>query len=1066
MARNLPCPSRPGGFQPSEVDQPKGPTVRSTVCSSILLLLSVLGGELLAGANPPAAAPLNSPNALALSAEEGTAPSSEFVIPGPRRSFLRMAGISQKVAPDEVFPLLARNVFTQGYQGTSQATEFLVLLRRYVVQARELRSLAEKTGMVLRVSNCDEAGPLLRILGYRVRPNCGEPGTSLLTEDPERAFLAIDSGFPLTDLEQTLQGGKPFEYPYSSEPVPVMFTESEWTQLSRKNLRENSRDLLDTVLNDSSIARLYWALSRMDAETSRWMEQSIGLARLLPYGAVLDFYGRELCVTNGSLVVPGGVGASGAWKELVGADPASPANFIVKLLSRDKGWLAAYFDVLSRVGLKRQEYFTESNRLRLFYNALRSAEPSVPATRGSFRPTPWLLLLVTRLQFDEAGQPLVPGNLEEWNDIVFRGTNSGNLKRYVRQNGSAKSPDQLVQAMFSLSRVPTEVGPLQIYLALSELDCRRPREHRLAPTTVRLLARRFEEFSAQYKIFSEFPELNDESISQFLQVARGLNNVPSADRGNAFGMLQANIGIWQILVRQGQISSHELNESWQQTIKPFTAIRSAAQLYDAGHASLAEVFRFSTGKPTISQDKIIEMLAGPVQTNPAARQMQHESAVRIRSVLDDQRLVSLDTLVTVGEALKEKARGKQPETYVLLLADQTREFEMPRPIFTMGEREEWASGIYNNHHTDLQMKADLPKVLKSTSATAKQIEEARGQLASFLRDTLVGLNYAYYEPPGSQALHNNPLLVRSHDFAGDTVSGFKTLWQTPQLLGQGTPAGGGAHFVGSLADLPYALANLEQDFISPDSVQALIWEEVTPELLASSALSRWWDVTPAELHAIALHQRAGEELLTAAAKDEGLRAKVLAILSERMLPEESRRLERDLRKDHISETLAHVMPADAFYLAAAFRERYPDQSGEVGSAIRELQELSQQHPEQVNWGRLSHDFGVPHPVMAQNYGLELLNVVPMPPFSGEASRLLAESWDSPNLYWARLADERGYPPVLLNRLVPELTRIMIGKIFATDFEDWPALLRAMHETGEDFRTGKLALPAAIRVSQR
>lgn len=1031
---------------------------------SVLLALSLLGGELFAGTNPSDAAALKSPQAPTQSAERATARPSEFAIPGPRRSFLRMAGISQKVAPDEILPLLSRNVFTQGYQASSQATEFLILVRRYVVQARELASLAEKTGMVLRVANCDDAGPILRILGYRVRPNCGGPGTSLLTEDPERAFLAIDSGFPLTELEQALQGGKAFEYPYASEPVPVIFAESDWTQLSKKNLRENSRDLLDTILNDSSIARLYWALSRMDGETSKWMAQSIGLAKLLPYAAVLDFYGRELCVTNGSLVVPGGPAAADAWKELVGVEPASAANFVIKLLARDKGWLAAYFDVLSRVGLKRQEYFTESNRLKLFYSALRSAEPSVPATRGSFRPTPWLLLLATRLQFDDAGRPLVPGNLEEWNDILFRGPGSGFVKKYARQNGSAKNPEQLVQAMFALSRAPTEVGPLQTYLAISELDCRRSPEHRLAPTTVRLLARRFEDFSAQYKIFSEFPELNDQSIALFLQVARGLNSVPGADRGNAFGMLQANIGIWQILVRQGQIPNQQLNESWQQLIGPFNTIRSAAQLYDAGHASLAELFRFSTGKPTISQDKIIEMLAGPVQTNPAAKEMLRESAVRLRSVLDDQRLVSLDTLVTVGDALKEKAHGKQPEAYVLLLADQTREFEMPRPIFTMGEREEWASGIYNNHHTDLQMKADLPKVLKSTNANSKQIEDARGQLASFLRDTLVGLNYAFYEPPGSQALHNNPLLVRSHDFAGDTVSGFKTLWQAPQLLGQGSPAGGGAHFVGSLADLPYALASLEQDFISPDSVQALIWEEVTPELLASSALSRWWDVTPTELHAIALYQRAGEELLTGAVKDERLRSEVQAILSERMLPEQAKQVERNLRQERLPETLAQMMPADLFYLAAAFHEKHSEQAGEAGSAMQELHELSRQYPEQTNWRRLSHDFGVPHPVMAQNYGLELLNVVPMPPFSGEASRLLAESWDSPNLYWARLADERGYPPVVLNRLVPELTRRMIGKIFATDFEDWPALLRAMHETGEDFRSGKIALPATIRAS--
>ena len=51
----------------------------------------------------------------------------------------------------------------------------------------------------------------------------------------------------------------------------------------------------------------------------------------------------------------------------------------------------------------------------------------------------------------------------------------------------------------------------------------------------------------------------------------------------------------------------------------------------------------------------------------------------------------------------------------------------------------------------------------------------------------------------------------------------------------------------------------------------------------------------------------------------------------------------------------------------------------------------------------------------------------------------------------------GYSPVMLNRLIPELTRRMVEKIFATDVEDWQAMLRAMHETGEEFRQGKIAL---------
>ena len=123
-----------------------------------------------------------------------------------------------------------------------------------------------------------------------------------------------------------------------------------------------------------------------------------------------------------------------------------------------------------------------------------------------------------------------------------------------------------------------------------------------------------------------------------------------------------------------------------------------------------------------------------------------------------------------------------------------------------------------------------------------------------------------------------------------------------------------------------------------------------------------------------------------------------------------RRISDAMVAGHVADVLPEMMPADTFYLAAEFQRKYPDQPATIGSAILELQELCQQHPEQTNWQRLSRDFGTPHPSMAANYGLELLNVPPMPPFAGNSSRFLAESWDSPNLYWARLADEAGYSP--------------------------------------------------------
>src|SRR5262249_50852012 len=147
-----------------------------------------------------------------------TLSSTEVTIPGPLRSFLRMAGISQKAAPEEVLPLLAQEVRVRAYD-RGRATEFLVLLQRYLRQARELVALAGADG-VIRVSPCDEAKPLIAVLGYRLRENCG-PNSSLQTADPDRAFLTIDSGFPLAQLEETLQGGQPFAFPFPSSRVPV-----------------------------------------------------------------------------------------------------------------------------------------------------------------------------------------------------------------------------------------------------------------------------------------------------------------------------------------------------------------------------------------------------------------------------------------------------------------------------------------------------------------------------------------------------------------------------------------------------------------------------------------------------------------------------------------------------------------------------------------------------------------------------------------------------------------------------------------------------------------------------
>lgn len=1037
--------------------------MRATFCVSALVLILVLcfpppGKCSSKAARAEAGAP-----AARSSVAEGV-PSS-VTIPGPLRSFLRMAGISQEASPSAVLPLLAREVSLHGYDWHGKSpkpTEYLILLRGYLEHSRELLALAGPEG-VIKIARCGEAQPLLRILGYKLREACGS-GVSLEAAQPKKAFLTIDSGFPLADLEGTLRGGPPFNYSFTSSTVPVLFAPNDWTfnGPSQKVLRPATRPgaprgVIDSLVRDPALARLYWALSRMDVGTRRYLEQTVGVEKLTPFAAGLDFYGGTIVIRSGRVVVPGGVSAEPAWQHLVGASPASPDRFVTNLLSKDEGWMAAYFDALSRIPPNQQTYFTETQRLRNFYRALRGRNPSPGPAAPVFRPDPGLLLLVTRLEIGPNGEPHIPGGPGAWRDVLGRDRKNDYkvVREWSRRSGSLKTPDQVVAAMFGLSRVTSEAGPLHLFLILSEIDRRRSPDERLSPDTVRLMGEKFSRFGDQYLIFSEFQALNDASVARYLDVAQSLDHIRDATvRSDAIGIFQADASLWEILARQGEIPLSRWNDSWQRVIRPFAHVRSSAQLFDAAERSVSALLRGALGTARSPEGELVELLAGPASTTPGSQRVRQEMADRIRAAMEAQGLISVDTLFALGGDLNSMARGRPAPGDGLALAGELREAKAPKPLFSSGERAEWSYGLFGSPHIVAETSFDLPKILRSHS-TRRQLLAARSDLVPFLRDALVGLNYAYYQSPGAQVLYNDPMFVRTHDFSAEAIVGRDQSWKTPSILGRGWTASGGAHLAGSLADLPYVLAEVEQNFISPEHTQALIWEDLVPTLLMNSVVPRWWRVSSNELSAVALYEQMGDDLVGSAAANPELRQKVMDILAARLLPRQFDALDSALRDGRREDALDRLAPADIFYLASEFRRRFPQDDAEWGKAGGELNQLSQRDPDDTNGQRIETDFGVPHPALAQTYARELLNVKPIPTFMDYSSELLAESWQSNNLYWACLADKLGYQPVMLNVLIPELTRRMVSKIFATDLEDRPALLRALRQTGEEFQKASL-----------
>jgi hypothetical protein len=249
------------------------------------------------------------------------------------------------------------------------------------------------------------------------------------------------------------------------------------------------------------------------------------------------------------------------------------------------------------------------------------------------------------------------------------------------------NPDQLMEGMFTLSRVISTIGPLHCFLTLDEIDRGRPAGQLLTPQTVRLLADKYPRFGDQYPVFAEFHGLNDASIARFFVIAESLSQIPDRLlRADALGTFEANLGLWQILARQGQIPDASLNESWQQVMNAFGSVHSSAAVFDAGEKALGNLLGAATGKRELPQDQILALLAGPEQTSKEGRQLHLDVANRMRQVLDDQRLVSLDTLHGLGDGLTEMASGKDASGSLLILAGELREFEMPKPFIAIVTR--------------------------------------------------------------------------------------------------------------------------------------------------------------------------------------------------------------------------------------------------------------------------------------------------------------------------------------------------------------------------------------------
>jgi hypothetical protein len=259
-----------------------------------------------------------------------------------------------------------------------------------------------------------------------------------------------------------------------------------------------------------------------------------------------------------------------------------------------------------------------------------------------------------------------------------------------------------------------------------------------------------------------------------------------------------------------------------------------------------------------------------------------------------------------------------------------------------------------------------------------------------------------------------------------------------------------------VSGLPYALASAEQNFLVPTHTQALIWGDLAPQIVVSATLPRWWHVTPAQLHWVGLHLQYARELLAESALDAGTRTQVLDALAPLATPARIREARLALERGEAMDAAQRLTPSELFWLARALAPSRNDDS----CVLAELRELAGSLPREANYAAISQAFGTPKPTLTNSYRPELLNLRTFPTLMGYSSRILAESWESNSIYWAALADELYLAPADLNVRIPEWTGRLVEHIFASNLDDWQAVLKSLRMVGEEERARSRAAGGA------
>jgi len=357
---------------------------------------------------------------------------STLTVPFSKAALCRAGGLSERIDSTRLLLNVIRilhgeRIADARYTADSRGAILLQVdtleqLRKLSAGAR-LQSLSLEA---LRRTPKQDHLALLTLFGLAFADSKGLQVVDASEREPaaRRSALAA-SGFDLENLVARLNAGDTIPLALPREPMPLPLPVAVWRDaVFRRDVDEDG--LLAAILTDRTAALVYYGLASLDGPTLEHLAKNRALLSTIArnYPGAFSGCGRSIRLGGGRVQVPGGFEAEPLWEALVGTRPSDIQAFVTKLLGRDAGRLAYFYDTLAHLdparlrfalGLATSDPVRRLARWRALYKVFAGVDPSwILELRPFSRPQADGGLLLAETRVTDQGRLAPPASAALW----------------------------------------------------------------------------------------------------------------------------------------------------------------------------------------------------------------------------------------------------------------------------------------------------------------------------------------------------------------------------------------------------------------------------------------------------------------------------------------------------------------------------------------------------------------------------------------------------------------------------------------------------------------------------